>query len=119
MTDTTDDYTPGRVLEPGTDPIDVLTVRELGIASKRLGEDPVESINAPTTKRFEALATLGWLLDRRTNPQAPIGAWLDLSGNKVMDLLGLLDDDGLDEAGRKALAAADDANPTDPSTAPE
>lgn len=111
---TADDYRPARVIdEPGTDPCDVLTVRELGIAAKRLGEDPVEAVQAPTAKRWEALATMGWLLARRRYPTAPIGAWLDLPGNTVLDYLGLIDEDGaptLDQA-----ATQDDGNPTDPS----
>lgn len=101
---------PARVVEPGQDPVDLLTVRELGMIAKRIGEDPVNAVQVPTGRRWEALALMGWALDRRRDQAAKADTWLDLPVVALVEALGL-DDDPDAVAVRQA---ADDADPTAP-----
>lgn len=83
-------------LEPvcprGTDPADLVTVRELGIIGRQLGADPLGAIENGTELRWEALARLGWVLDRRRDPKAAVDTWLDLPLAELLELLGLDDE---------------------------
>lgn len=109
----TENTAPAPVCEPGQDVTDLLTVRELAMVARLIGEDPVEAALVPTQNRWKALALMGWALDRRRDQQAKQDTWLDLTSLQLVEALGM----AADPAAVAAQQAADDANPTAP--APE
>lgn len=50
------------------DLLDRLTVVELDIASRKLKEDIVHAITAPTAGRWQGLAILAWMVGKKTDP---------------------------------------------------
>lgn len=101
------------VCEPGTDPADLVTARELGIIGRQLGADPLGAIEEGTEKRWEALARLGWVLDRRRNPKASVDTWLDVPLGRLLELLGI--NDPAEVAGNRDR---EEASPTAPTPEP-
>lgn len=99
-------YTDGLepVCAPGHDPADLATVRELGIINRQLGADAIAAGQSDGPLRWEALARLGWVLHRRKDPTASVETWLDLELPRLLELLGLADEQEA-EAAANAQAA--------------
>lgn len=103
-----------RPIPEGLDLIDDLAVRELDIASRKLGADVAGAVGDEAGPlRWYALALLGWLWDKRRDPHAKLDSWLDLNATKLTELLGLNDDDD-DDVPAAELTEREElaANPT-------
>lgn len=101
------------VCAPGVDPVELCTVKELGIINRQLGCDAVGAGQDPANPlRWEAMARVGWILDRRRNQTQSVDVWLDLPLSRMLELLGLGDDDR-DEAAATA-ARVDEFDAADP-----
>lgn len=109
----TDTITPGygtRLIPPGKDVLDGLTVRELDLASRKLQVDVVDAFKGGAGgKRYAAFATVAWLWAKRTDPTVKIDPFMDLETSELLKLLGLDDDDDDDDQGDDDA----EANPTD------
>lgn len=103
------------VCDPGQDFTDLVTVKEIGIVARQLGCNPIVEIEQGGPKSFDAMARLGWVLHRRTDPQAKPDAWDGLTLPQLLAALGVPMGETQDqvEARRVAEAQADAANPTD------
>lgn len=91
------------VVEPGQDFTELVTVGEIGIVARQLGADPIGAIEQGTGQRWEAMARLGWVLERRRNQTATVDRWLGLTLSQLLDTLRV--DEQADE---------DDDDPTEP-----
>jgi hypothetical protein len=72
---TTDRENPLPDLGLTVDPVDSLTIPELRIGNAKLRGDLVHAITAPTADRWDALAIVGWLHEKRQNPRANLATW--------------------------------------------
>lgn len=78
------------VTPPGVDPLDDLTVGELGTIGKLIKYDPAAAVQDPTTGlRWPALAHIAWAWARRTDPTAKLAPFLELTAEQVGRLLRL------------------------------
>lgn len=90
----------------GGDPVAKLTVGELSELSQKIKTDVVSAITDKTDKRWDALALVGWALERRERgKEADLAAWRAMTSEQLAEALGLnakgaedddQDDDGLD-----------------------
>jgi hypothetical protein len=112
-TNQTDPIVP--VVEVGDDFTEAVTVAEVGIVARQIGVDPLGEIEQGGPKRWEAMARLGWVLDRRRDPKVQPDRWLGLRIPELLTALGIPEGDTDDQAHARAVAreAADAANPTD------
>lgn len=103
------------VVEVGEDFTETVTVAEIGIVARQIGVDPLGEIENGGPRRWEAMARLGWVLDRRRDPKVQPDRWLALTIPALLTACGIPDDDDDDQAQARAAAreAADAANPTD------
>jgi hypothetical protein len=68
-------------LDYAGDPLGALRVTELRLCnsslSRTLGKsvDVVDAISTPTEHRWDAMAYVGWVLAKRTEPTCPLGIW--------------------------------------------
>ena len=93
----------GVVVPEGCDPLDDLTVAELGIVGRQLGCDPYAAVQDKATGlRWEALGRVAWLWAKRRDPRAKLDPILQLTAAQVSALLGLLDDDPTPDDGEDA-----------------
>lgn len=106
MTDTTPESLPlPKVHTGGGDPVGTLTVAELSELSGLIKGDVVAAITDKTQNRWEALALVGWALDRRERGKdAKREDWRQLTSAQLAEALGLNDTD----------PASDDLDPTAP-----
>ena len=65
------------------DPLDVLIVVELRHGAKIVKADLHHAIQHRTEDRADAMAVVGWLLERRTDPNADLGKWRQWPLEKV------------------------------------
>lgn len=102
------------VCGPGEDFTDLVTVAEIGIVARQLGVNPIAEIESSGPQAFTAMARLGWVLDRRRNPQAQHVLWDALTLPELMAALAVpMGETREDTTARKELEAqTDEANPT-------
>jgi len=94
------DELPAPVIPDGLDPLDDLTVGELGTVGRQLGCDPYAAVNDQATGlRWLALGHLAWVWAKRTDPRAKLDPILQLKPSQVAAMLRMLDDDDDDAAG--------------------
>lgn len=102
------------VCKPGEDFTEAVTIAEIGIVARQLGCNPIIEIEREGPQQWSAMARLGWVLDRRRNPQARHEVWDALTLGQLMRALGI--PTGEVPADREARAAAaaevDAADPT-------
>lgn len=95
-----DTTTPEPVIPAGLDPLDDLTVGELGTVGRQLGCDPYAAVNDQSTGlRWLALGHLAWVWAKRTDPRAKLDPILQLKPDQVAHMLRLVGDDAGDQAG--------------------
>lgn len=73
---------PAKTAEPDlkiVDPFDVLTVAELRHGAKIVGADLQHAVARKTEDRADALAVAAWLLERRSNPNADLGRYREMT----------------------------------------
>lgn len=98
------------VVPEGKDAVDNLTIGELDTASRKLGV----SIDTAITKdvdglKWRALAFLGWLWHKRTDPGAVLDSWLNVEVDELLAALRMSEDElDDDEAGEEAGDADED-----------
>ena len=96
------------VIPPGRDPLDDLTVGELGYIGKTLKCDPVAAVQNPALGlRWPALAHVAYVWARRTDPHAKLQPFLDTTASRIGELLRF----GEPAAGADEVPAEE--NPTD------
>lgn len=94
-----------RLVPEGKDPLDDLTIRELDIASRKLEVDVASAIkHGVGGKRYEGLALVAWLWAKRSDPQAKLEPFRDVTMPALATALGMDDDDEEEDD--------DDENPT-------
>ena len=106
--------------------VDDLSIRELRVANGKLRGDCVEAITGPTADRWDALALVGWLWHKRIDSTASLTLWQDMTAGQLATLLGLSDDQGVDQVddvdqgddGDEQLPAAEWSDPTHPEPSP-
>lgn len=111
---TTDNSRPTPIAEVGEDFTEALTIQEIGIVARQIGVDPLGEIDRGGPKNWEAMARLGWVLDRRRDQTAKVEAWLGLTIPQLLTALGIPEDDtpAAKDARAAARQAADDVDPT-------
>lgn len=122
------------------DPLDQLTIAELDSGSRLLKTDLVTAIGESTMNRWQGLAIVAWLIARRTDPQAKVETYRQMTAVELSDVLGLNDTEADEQAPADpsgddeqlttdadvdtidqpidALAAEITADPTDPAPVP-
>lgn len=119
-TDTTPTKTiPEPVCPLGDDFTELVTIAEIGIVSRQLGCNPIIEIETQGQRQWEAMARLGWVLDRRRDRQAAHSTWDALTLPELMTALGIpMGATPADtEARRELERQADEVDPTAPAPA--
>lgn len=117
MTDTK--TVPDPVCDLGDDFTELVTISEIGIVARLLKTDPITEIERQGPQQWEAMARLGWVLDRRRNPSVSFDTWAALTLPELLTAVGIPMGDTPDErdARRAARDEDDAANPTVPAPA--
>lgn len=112
MTNT--DEVPTPVVDLGEDFTEAPTIAEISLVARQLGADPLGEIESGGPKRWEAMARLGWVLDRRRDQKVQPDRWLGLRIPQLLTALGIPEGDtDADQTARAAAReAADAADPT-------
>lgn len=75
------------------DPLGQLTVPELRVVNSALSRsngqsiDVADAITRPTEFRWDAMAYLGWVLEKRSNPQAKLAVWMAATADELTDAI--------------------------------
>ena len=113
------DELPAPVIPEGLDPLDDLTVGELGVVGRQLGCDPYAAVSDQATGlRWLALGHLAWVWAKRTDPRAKLDPILQLKPQQVAAMLRLTpelvdQDDDQDDVDQVDVAGELAENPTD------
>lgn len=99
-----------RVVPPGADMLDDLTVAELDTVSRQLKVDVIEAVGGKAGMRWAALSRVAWLWARRRDMSAQLTPFTEMTATQLGRLLGLDDDDA-------PAGDDDDENPTEPAHA--
>lgn len=95
------------VVPEGVDPLDDLTVGELGHVGKLIKYDPVTAVKRPEVGlRWPALAHIAWVWAKRVDPKAKLQPFLDATVPQLSVVIGL-------DREADAEDGDADANPTD------
>ena len=96
------------VIPAGVDPLDKLTIGELGTIGKLIKYDPASAVKRPEVGlRWPALAHIAWVWARRTDPKAKLQPFLDCDAETLGKLLRF--DEETDPEGE----GEGEGNPTD------
>lgn len=110
------------IVPDGLDPLDDLTVAELGTIGRQMGCDPYNAVknrDEGAGLRWEALGRVAWLWAKRRDPRAKLDPILSLRPGDVGEVLGMFaTDEELAAAGvEDEVPGVEDelaANPTAP-----
>lgn len=115
--------TPRTVPEPvcatGEDFTELVTIGEISMVARLLKCDPVTEIEQQGERNWEAMARLGWVLDRRRNPGVSFDVWAGLTLPELLTAVGIPHGETPEDREARAVARdqADAANPTEPAPA--
>jgi hypothetical protein len=117
MTDTK--HVPEPVCPAGDDFTELVTIGEISMVARLLKCDPVTEIEQQGPRNWEAMARLGWVLDRRRDPQVSFDVWSALTLPELLTAVGIPHGDTEDDRTARAAARdqADAENPTAPAPA--
>jgi hypothetical protein len=118
MTDTAKPI-PEPVCEVGEDFTELVTIAEIGIVARLLKADPVTEIERQGPQQWEAMARLGWVLDRRRDPSVSFDVWSGLTLPELLAAVGIPMGDTPEDREARAVARdqADAVDPTVPAPA--